>query len=105
MKVYISGAISGLQTEEVKLKFETAERLLAEAGHEPVNPYKEVPYEEGKQWHEYMGDDVKLLLQCEAIYMLDDWINSRGAVLEHCIAQCEGFKIVYKEDGEVDFDE
>lgn len=38
MKIYISGKISDLPTEQVKEKFAKAEAQIRAFGHEPVNP-------------------------------------------------------------------
>lgn len=81
MKVYISGPISGLPTEEVERAFGEAEAAILACGHEPVNPLRNgLP--ESADWHEHMRADLRLLLECDAIYMIGEWWNSRGARLE-----------------------
>lgn len=79
MKIYISGKISGLKIEKVKEKFFKAEIMLISLGYIPVNPIYVSPFDESKGWHDYMVDDISALLKCEAIYMLKDWGQSRGA--------------------------
>lgn len=81
MKVYISGPITGLLYEEVEKAFNEAEVRLQERGYEVVNPLKNgLPRE--STWNEHMRADLKLLLDCDAIYMLDGWNNSKGAMIE-----------------------
>ena len=58
MRIYISGAITGLETAVAFQNFERAEDLLRERGHEPVNPMKKVSEQEGKSWEEYMKEDI-----------------------------------------------
>lgn len=87
MKIYISGQITGLKPEEAKAKFNRAETMLQEKGYYPVNPMRLNPHEEGKTWKEYMLDDLDVLFDCEAIYLLDNWRKSKGARIEYQIAK------------------
>ena len=43
-----------------------------------------------------MKADIKLLLDCDAIYMLPNWEVSNGATLEREIAKTLGLEIVYE---------
>lgn len=92
MKVYISGKISG--DENYKAKFESAEKDLVRFGYDVVNPAK-VHIEDGT-WEEYMKADIKLLLECDEVYLLSDWVYSRGARLEARIAEEVGIKVRYQ---------
>lgn len=70
MKVYISGPITGLPREETERAFAEAEAMIREKGHEPVNPLRNgLPA--SALWHEHMRADIRQLLDCEAIFMLD----------------------------------
>lgn len=85
MKVYISGPITGLPYEEVEKAFNEAETRLQEQGYEVVNPLNNgLPRE--STWKDHMRADLKLLLDCDAIYMLDGWTNSKGAEIEFNLA-------------------
>lgn len=93
MKVYISGPISGLLYEEVEKAFNEAEIRLQEQGYEVVNPLNNgLPRE--STWNEHMRADLKLLLDCDAIYMLDGWLFSRGAQIEFRLAHNLGIKVI-----------
>lgn len=86
MKIYISIPISGHPIEEQKEKAEyIAERLKA-LGHEPVNPFDtpEAPVEmnEKEKYAYYIGEDLKRLLTCDAVYLCKGWSGSRGCRLE-----------------------
>ena len=93
MKIYIAGPITGRDYNEAFADFEAAETYLRVMGHDPVNPMKKVSEQAGKTWAEYMREDIPLLLECEAIFMLKNWERSKGARLEYRIAKALGIKI------------
>lgn len=95
MKVYISGKISGLPFEEVKAKFKAAEEYLRYLGHTTVNP-AENGLDFNAPWKTHMLHDISLLMPCDAIYLLEDWIDSRGAMLEKLVAELAGIKILFQ---------
>lgn len=95
MKIYISGQISGLSLDEVKAKFQDAEKRIVEHGYEAVNPLKNgIP--DNEAWEVHMAADIVLLLDCDAIYMLPGWESSKGATLEKNIAERTGKKIIHQ---------
>lgn len=93
MRVYISGGITGVKHAD-KL-FARAEEKLELLGYEVVNPFKfgkhlEKEYaKEGKvpKYENYMRGDIELLINCDAIYLLENWGTSKGAKLEKKIAE------------------
>jgi hypothetical protein len=84
-KVYISGPITGRDMTECKVDFNSAELWLTGLGYDVVNP---LSYDviENRSWEDYMKRDLKLLLDCDYIYLLDGWESSRGARLEYNVA-------------------
>lgn len=101
MKIYIAGKISGLVYSEAYMKFWNAEKLLRRLGHEPLNPMEVNGLDgDGKEhpWGEYMRRDIPVLLSCDAIYLLPDWADSRGARLEKHIAEEIGMLLVYESE-------
>ncbi|KAA4746913.1 DUF4406 domain-containing protein, partial [Bacteroides fragilis] len=52
------------------------------------------PPMENKSWKDYMIDDLKLLFDCEAIYLIDNWQSSKGARIECYIAKELGMRIL-----------
>lgn len=96
MKVYISGKISGLPLNNVIEKFKWHASLLESKGHEPINPIDISPFHDSKDWYYYMVDDIAALLKCDAIYMLKDWGQSRGARIEYQIAKELGLQILFE---------
>jgi hypothetical protein len=98
MKVYLSGPISlggTLSPEECAANleaFDAAEEVVRALGHEPVNPAalerdgKRVATGGPNEWVQFVREDIKLLMGCDAIWSLPDWKLSKGARLEHHIA-------------------
>lgn len=95
MKFYISGKITGENCDDAIIKFDDAAIRLKELGFETVNPM-EVNLGENASWEAYMRADIKLLCDCDAIFMLKDWRDSRGAKLERLIAKNLGLIIMYQ---------
>lgn len=87
-RVYISGQITGLDEREYKAFFKQAEGILRQFGYDPINPtaLDETENTEYWDWHDYMKRDIKLLCDCDYIYLLPNWSKSRGAKFEYMIA-------------------
>ena len=114
MKVYIAGPMRGIPCYNFGAFLE-AENLIASQGHEVVNPatldlqegidpstfpddfdWNTIP--EGTTSREIIERDLLAILQgCEGIYMLAGWEKSKGAAVEHALAEFLGMKIVYEE--------
>ena len=94
-RVYISGAIAHYGIDERKEAFLNAEHRLKNMGFAPVNPFKNGLPEEA-HWREHMRADIRLLLDCEYIYMLKDWELSKGAKLELDVASSCGIKVLFE---------
>lgn len=94
-KVYISGAIAHYDMEERKEAFSDAEMRLQSMGFNPVNPFKNGLPDEA-HWREHMRADIRLLLDCEYIYMLQGWELSKGAKLELDVASSCGIKVLFE---------
>lgn len=100
MKIYISGKITGLPFREVEDKFHSAQNFLEEFGFEVVSPLKN-GLSQSHTWQQHIVRDIELLLPCEAIYMLGDWVDSVGAGIEYDVAVRTG-KIVLFETNTAD---
>ena len=89
MKVYISGAITGV--EDHMDAFMRAEKMLIEQGHEVINPAKVgkmLP--ESTKHEEYMLVSYALMELCEAVYFLSGWQQSKGCNQEYGFAVGRG---------------
>lgn len=82
-KVYIAGKITGQDNFEEL--FEIAEKEIETMGYIPVSPTKLEHYHD-KTWNSYMRECIKSLVTCDTIYLLSNWMESRGARAEFEIA-------------------
>lgn len=99
MKIYIAGKISDLSYSDAVAKFAKAAEILKRLGHDPVNPMEVNGLDgSGKEypWVEYMKRDIPVLLGCDAIYLLPDWNDSKGARLERYIAEELKMLVIYE---------
>ena len=92
-KVYISGPISGLPFDKVEQSFRDAEIRLQEEGYDVVNPL-ENGLTKDHSWHEHMKADIKLLMDCDTIYLLQGYTDSKGAMIEYDLARILGYDII-----------
>jgi hypothetical protein len=93
MKAYLAGPMSSLP----ELNFPAFHReaaYLRSLGHEIVNP-AEINTDPNAKWADCMREDITALVWCEGIFMMPGWERSKGASLEHHIAQSLGMKVVY----------
>ena len=91
-KTYISGKTTGEELMKTWLVFKAAERKLKLMGHKPVNPMGFRSSTETDK--EFMRKRIKEMMNCETIYMLGNWKESKEARLEHFIALKLGMKII-----------
>jgi len=92
MKIYLSGKITG--DENYKNKFITVEKELTNKGYEVFNP---AVMPNMFSWEEFMKLDLMVLSFCDAICLLPDWKESRGAVMEYEEAKRLGLNILFYE--------
>lgn len=92
-KVYISGPITGLPFDKVEQAFNDAEIRLQEEGYEVVNPL-ENGLTKDHSWREHMKADIKLLMECNTIYLLKGYRTSKGAMVEYDLARILGYDII-----------
>lgn len=92
--IYISGKITGIEQSAPAI-FAKAESFLFECGYKPINPMK-LPHNHDKTWLAYMREDLAALILCDAIFMLSNWKESRGAKIEHNLALSLGLNIIYQ---------
>lgn len=91
MTIYISGPITG-RIDGNRVAFEVAESAIRHRGHDAVNP-QTLPHNHYKTWEEYMREDIKAMLDCDAVYALPEWELSRGAKIEIGLARELGMVI------------
>lgn len=97
MKIYIAGKITGLDREAMIAKFAVAAAKLTEQGHETFVPcvlpdYPDVPHED------YLHICYAMIDICNAVYMLKDWQQSKGARMELQYAADYQKEILYEDE-------
>ena len=90
-KIYIAGPVTGLDIVVVKRAFSAAEERIAYRGDVPVNPLRLCS--SAWDWRKCLRNCIKALVDCDGIYMLKGWRNSKGAKLEHFIALKLGMEV------------
>lgn len=93
MKIYISGKITNNQNYKEQFKnavyfiIEQKEKLFPNENEITYFNPAEVKLPDTATWEDYMRYDLKVLLECQAIFMLDGWKESEGAKTEHYLAE------------------
>lgn len=96
-KIYISGAIAHHDEAERRAAFAAAAAFCEDRGFESVNPFDNgLP--QSAHWREHMKADLKMLLECDAICMMDGWEESKGCKLELDVASSCGLPVFYQSD-------
>lgn len=100
-RIYIAGKVTGLTPEEYKWNFSVAENWIRE--NLPVrfisNPLKTTSHLSPhiNTWEQYMVCCFEEILRCDAIFMLSNWRESKGARMEHAIAEELQYRIFYQD--------
>lgn len=101
-KYYLSGKISGLSVEDYTHNFEVARNHIYYRFHTfctldvIINPLDIKPFLGIKSWLTYMITDLYALKGCTHCVMQKNWIDSRGACIEHYFAKFVfKLKIIY----------
>ena len=91
IKVYISGKISGLTEKEYTQNFWEAYKIIAtDFGFkfdDIIHPLQINPFLGVKCWFCYMLSDLIALRKCTHIAMQNNWIDSKGSVIEYFFAK------------------
>ncbi len=88
---YISGPMTGFPELNFPAFFKEETRLRA-LGFDVVNPATLNPDTE-TPWQICMKNDIKALVDCDALITLEGWEKSKGAVIERNLAVDLGLKI------------
>jgi hypothetical protein len=96
-RLYISGPISHHDLNERKEAFSITEKWLNNRGFQVCNPMKN-GLSSNASWSEHMRTDLKMLLKCDAIYMMDEWFLSKGCKMELDVASSCDIKILMSDE-------
>ena len=91
-RIYLSGPMTGLPGNNYPAFDAEAARLRA-LGYDVVNP-AEINVDMDAPWHKCLRDDIRAMLDCDAIALIDGWHDSVGAHLELHIAHRVGMRVV-----------
>ena len=92
-KAYISGPMSGHPELNFPAFHAKAAELRAK-GIEVVNP-AEIEQPDPASWHECMKADLKQMMDCDTIHMLQGWESSAGSRIEYGLAALLNFTVEY----------
>ncbi|MBP0589296.1 DUF4406 domain-containing protein [Paraburkholderia sp. LEh10] len=91
MKLYIAGPMTGYADLNFPAFHAEAARLRA-LGFQIVNP-AEINANPSAGWLECMRADIKQLVDCDGVALLDGWAKSRGASIEQYLARGLGLRV------------
>lgn len=91
LKIYLAGPMTGLPDLNFPA-FHAAAHQLRACGHTVINP-AEINPDHTMSWEACMRKDIAALVTCDSIYLLPGWQESKGATLEHHIAERLGLAI------------
>ena len=92
-RLYLSGPMTGKPALNFPAFHAEADRLRS-LGYDVVNPAELNP-DHSASWHACMRADLKALLDCDAIVLLDGWEASQGVHLELHVAHRVGIEIFH----------
>ena len=91
--IYISGKVTGIEAQAKELFDDIEQRLISE-GYGVVNPMS-LRHDHDKSWQSYMRECLDALLKCDAIYVLPNYKQSQGAMIELQLASTLGMEVIY----------
>ncbi|MEV0869445.1 DUF4406 domain-containing protein [Brachybacterium paraconglomeratum] len=97
LRIYIAGPMSGLPDFNYP-SFDRAEEDLATAGYHPLSPAVIAHLSpadpgvlaDGLSYEDVLAASLQMLLNADAVALLDDWESSHGARLEVALARRRG---------------
>lgn len=94
-KCYIAGKIGDLPRQEVYDNFYKGKIEVIALGYAALSPL-DLPHNHNKTWSKYMREDLRAMLECDAVYSLRNWRDSNGATIEVNLALQVGIDIIHQ---------
>lgn len=94
---YVAGPMTGIPELNFPAFHAKAAELRA-LGFHVENP-AEINADPKAKWEDCMRADIARLVTCDAIVLLPGWEKSRGALLEHYLAETLGLTVVFPTRG------
>lgn len=88
-RIYIAGPMTGLPDFNYPA-FHAAAKAWRDAGWVVMNPAENFAGHQGLPYADYIRKDLADLMTCDAIAFLPGWATSKGATLEHHVAEVLG---------------
>lgn len=93
MILYLSGPMTGIPEFNFP-EFHAVTKALRLKGHTVFNPAENFEGATDLPWEEYLKEDLRNVIQSEAVGVLRGWENSKGANLEVTVARALGLPIL-----------
>lgn len=87
MKIYISLRPNGMSNNERELMLLRAITEVEASGYKAVYPHENAVHD--------LGERISMMLQCDAIYLLPKWYESRVCCSEKQVAENYNKKILF----------
>jgi len=100
--IYVAGKYSGIDYEQIEDNILISQKYSVDIwnmGHQAFSPHLNTRHFEKickAGYDDYLDFDLKILRMCDALFMLPDWEQSKGATKEHAYAKQLGIPIYYK---------
>lgn len=98
MRIYVSGPMTGYKDYNYPAFHRVADEWR-NLGHDVFCPAENFKGSTEYPWDFYMKEDLRLVMHCDAIVLLDGWSYSRGALMEALVAKTCGLH-TFNEHGE-----
>ena len=100
--IYLSGKITGDKFYAEKF-IRMGQQLKNDTGSRIINPIYVRPWLGVKEWFFYIVPAVKNVYRADAVYLLPDWKQSKGAIIEFVVALLMRKDIYYIQERPVRF--
>jgi nucleoside 2-deoxyribosyltransferase len=102
VKVYLAGPMSGIPDNNFPA-FDRAAEVLRGHGHEvwsPADANRKAGFDPTRtatpqEYAEFMREDLRAVIDSDAIALLPGWEHSKGASMEKAVAEITGRQILY----------
>lgn len=105
MLIYVAGKYSDKSHEAIEANIEQARQIagaLWEMGHAVICPHTNTGHFDGRfpdvSWEAYMKGDLNMIARVDAMVMVDNWKDSKGAQIERDYAISLGMPVYYAPD-------
>lgn len=82
LKVYVSLPITGRRLSDARQHADMVRAALSRKGHDVVTPF-DVYHGENPVYEDYLCNDLRVMLGCDAVCFCDGWEQSCGCNIEH----------------------